>query len=240
MVSWGILVGRFCTRIVCFLAGGLESSRNAGVTSLLTKGDTLRIVRMSPLLVEGDIRAPEVWLRVDTHDRRASPIDVPEPLPRVGDALAVAVGCYAGARGDETPRRFTRGDQLVEILAVVAQWRTPDHRYFRVATGIGKLHQSDAQDGGSKAVAISTNTSSACTIPATDTKRKTMLNSTIERRLTSLIVLLPTLLLGLGIQRAEAQDNERFPYETLRSPAMGLRGSWPRANRSPRTPDSTS
>ncbi len=48
--------------------------------------------------------------------------------------VAVAVGCYAGARGDETPRRFTRGDQLVEILAVVAQWRGPDHRYFRVRT----------------------------------------------------------------------------------------------------------
>ncbi len=51
-----------------------------------------------------------------------------------------------------------------------------------------------------------------------------MLNSTIERRLTALVVLLPTLLLGPGMQRAAAQDNERFPYETLRSPAMGLRG----------------
>ena len=53
---------------------------------------------------------------------------------RVSDALAVAVHCYAGAQGDETPRRFTRGDQLVEILAVVAQWRTPEHRYFKVRT----------------------------------------------------------------------------------------------------------
>ncbi len=32
------------------------------------------------------------------------------------------------------PRRFTRGDQLVEILAVVDQWRTPAHRYFTVRT----------------------------------------------------------------------------------------------------------
>ena len=47
---------------------------------------------------------------------------------------AIAVDCYAGHRGDETPRRFTRGDQLVEIIAVVAQWRTPDHRYFKVRT----------------------------------------------------------------------------------------------------------
>ena len=51
---------------------------------------------------------------------------------RVSDAIAVAVDC--SAEGDETPRRFTRGDQLIEILAVVAQWRTPDHRYFRVRT----------------------------------------------------------------------------------------------------------
>ena len=33
----------------------------------------------------------------------------------VSDDLAVAVDCYAGSRGEETPRRFTLGDQLVEI-----------------------------------------------------------------------------------------------------------------------------
>ena len=32
---------------------------------------------------------------------------------------AVDVDCHAGYHGDETPRRVTRGDQLVEILAVV-------------------------------------------------------------------------------------------------------------------------
>ncbi len=48
--------------------------------------------------------------------------------------LTIAVDCYAGSQGDETPRRFTRGDQLVEILAVVERWRTPDHRYFKVKT----------------------------------------------------------------------------------------------------------
>ena len=55
-----------------------------------------------------------------------------------------------------------------------------------------------------------------------------MLNSTVERRLAALIVLFPTLLLGLGTQPAEAQiagvSNDGFQYETLRSPAMGLRG----------------
>ncbi|MCZ6856401.1 MAG: hypothetical protein O7F70_00225, partial [Gemmatimonadetes bacterium] len=54
--------------------------------------------------------------------------------PMRPNVLAVAVDSYAGAQGDETPRRFTRGDQLVEIRAVVAQWRTPDHRYCRVRT----------------------------------------------------------------------------------------------------------
>ena len=64
--------------------------------------------------------------------------------------VAVAVDCYAGARGDETPRRFTREGQLVEILAVVAQWRTPDHRYFRVRTTATETYtlRQDVTSGG--------------------------------------------------------------------------------------------
>ncbi len=63
VVSWGILAGRIFTRIVHLVGGG-------------------RKCVMSPLLMEGDIRAPEVWLRVDTNDRRVSPARMPEPLPR--------------------------------------------------------------------------------------------------------------------------------------------------------------
>ncbi len=37
---------------------------------------------VSHFLMEGDIRAPEVWVRVDSHGRRAAPIGVPDPLPR--------------------------------------------------------------------------------------------------------------------------------------------------------------
>ena len=55
-----------------------------------------------------------------------------------------------------------------------------------------------------------------------------MLNSTARPRLQALFVLLPTLFLGLSAQRARAQiagvANDGFQYETLRSPAMGLRG----------------
>ena len=52
------------------------------------------------------------------------------------DALAtrVEVDCYAGYQGEETPRSFTVGKQVVEVLAVLDRWRTPEHRYFRVNT----------------------------------------------------------------------------------------------------------
>ncbi len=53
---------------------------------------------------------------------------------------APAVDCYAGYQGEETPRRFTLGDQLVEILAVLDQWRTPDHRYFKVTGSTRKTY----------------------------------------------------------------------------------------------------
>ena len=52
---------------------------------------------------------------------------------------AIAVDCYAGAQGAETPRRFTLRGQLVEILAIVERWRTPDHRYFRVRTAADEI-----------------------------------------------------------------------------------------------------
>ena len=57
----------------------------------------------------------------------------------VNDTLAVAVECYAGSRGEETPRRFRFGDRLVEIDTVVERWKTPDHRYFKVSTAAGEI-----------------------------------------------------------------------------------------------------
>ena len=67
----------------------------------------------------------------------------------MSDALVLAVDCYAGARGEETPRRFTLENQLVEIRTVVDQWRTPDHRYFRVRTVAGESYtlRQDVRSG---------------------------------------------------------------------------------------------
>lgn len=48
------------------------------------------------------------------------------------DLLSLHVECYAGYRGEETPRRFTIGTRSIEVVEVVDQWLAPDHRYFKV------------------------------------------------------------------------------------------------------------
>ena len=58
----------------------------------------------------------------------------------MSDALAVAVDCYADSRGEETPRRFTFENRLIEIRTVVGRWQTPDHRYFNVSTAAGERY----------------------------------------------------------------------------------------------------
>ncbi len=59
---------------------------------------------------------------------------------KVGNPHVVAVDYYEGYRPDETPRRFTFENQLVEIRTVVNQWRTPDHRYFKVRTAASESY----------------------------------------------------------------------------------------------------
>ena len=48
------------------------------------------------------------------------------------DSLSLQVECYAGYRGEETPRRFSIGTRNIEVLDVIDQWLEPDHRYFKV------------------------------------------------------------------------------------------------------------
>jgi hypothetical protein len=42
------------------------------------------------------------------------------------------VECYAGHRGEQTPRRFFLGDRPVDVAEVMDQWLAPDHRYFKL------------------------------------------------------------------------------------------------------------
>jgi hypothetical protein len=46
--------------------------------------------------------------------------------------LTVTVECYAGHRGDESPRRFIMGKRTVEISEILDRWLDPAYRYFKV------------------------------------------------------------------------------------------------------------
>jgi hypothetical protein len=59
----------------------------------------------------------------------------------MGDViLTIRVECYAGQRGDETPRRFWMGERAVEVAEVVDRWLAPDHRYFKVRGDDGDIY----------------------------------------------------------------------------------------------------
>jgi hypothetical protein len=46
--------------------------------------------------------------------------------------LEIEVTCYAGHRGEETPRSFRLAGATVEVVEVLDRWLAPDHRYFKV------------------------------------------------------------------------------------------------------------
>ena len=46
--------------------------------------------------------------------------------------LILKVDCYAGYRGEETPRRIWLGERKVDVVRVIDRWLAPDHRYFKV------------------------------------------------------------------------------------------------------------
>ena len=46
--------------------------------------------------------------------------------------LAINVECYAGYRGEETPRTIVLGERRVAIVELLDQWLAPDHRYFKI------------------------------------------------------------------------------------------------------------
>ena len=56
------------------------------------------------------------------------------------DILPVRVECYAGYRGEETPRCFHIGDRRVEVTEVLDRWLAPEHRYFKVCGDDGNVY----------------------------------------------------------------------------------------------------
>ena len=46
--------------------------------------------------------------------------------------LRIAIECYAGYKGEQTPRTLMLGDRRIDVAEVLDQWLAPDHRYFKV------------------------------------------------------------------------------------------------------------
>ncbi|MFU8856232.1 MAG: hypothetical protein ACNA8S_04405 [Deferrisomatales bacterium] len=63
--------------------------------------------------------------------------------------MELRVECYAGHRGEETPRRFFLGRRPVEIDLVLDRWLAPSHRYFKVRgdDGAAYLLRHDCEAG---------------------------------------------------------------------------------------------
>jgi hypothetical protein len=59
------------------------------------------------------------------------------------------VDCYAGYRGEESPRRLEIDGRRVEVVEVIDRWFGTDHRYFKVRGDDGSvylLRYDDAAD----------------------------------------------------------------------------------------------
>ncbi len=54
--------------------------------------------------------------------------------------MNATVDCYAGYRGEETPRRLELDGRRVEVVEVIDRWLDPDHRCFRVRGDDGTVY----------------------------------------------------------------------------------------------------
>jgi len=54
--------------------------------------------------------------------------------------VELKVECYAGYRGEETPRRLELGERRVEVVEVIDRWYGPDHRYFKLRGDDGAIY----------------------------------------------------------------------------------------------------
>jgi hypothetical protein len=54
--------------------------------------------------------------------------------------MIVRVECYAGHRGEETPRRIWFDGRAVEFIELLDAWLAPDHRYFKMRGADGATY----------------------------------------------------------------------------------------------------
>jgi hypothetical protein len=62
----------------------------------------------------------------------------------------IGVDCYAGYRGEESPRLLHIGKREVEVVEVLDRWLAPDHRYFKLRGDDGGIYiiRCDPYRGG--------------------------------------------------------------------------------------------
>lgn len=58
----------------------------------------------------------------------------------MGQPFALRVECYAGYRGEQTPRRIVLDGRTVDVVDVLDAWLAPDHRYFKLRGGDGATY----------------------------------------------------------------------------------------------------
>ena len=96
------------------------------------------------------------WLRcLGAPIRRRRERDTPG-VPRFYDEwmaerrlLSVNVECYAGHRGEQTPRGLILGDRRIAVVEVLDAWLAPEYRYFKLkgADGDTYLVRHDERTG---------------------------------------------------------------------------------------------
>ena len=58
----------------------------------------------------------------------------------MADPLLIKVECYAGYRGEETPRCIWLGERKIAVTKLIDQWLAPDHRYFKILGDDGAIY----------------------------------------------------------------------------------------------------
>ncbi|MGF1608111.1 MAG: hypothetical protein ACFCUQ_01855 [Kiloniellales bacterium] len=54
--------------------------------------------------------------------------------------MQLEVECYAGHRGEETPRSLSIDGKRIEVTEVLDRWLAPDHRYFKLLCAGGATY----------------------------------------------------------------------------------------------------
>jgi hypothetical protein len=66
--------------------------------------------------------------------------NLPESPAVPTNPFVVTVECYAGHRGEETPRALVIGSRRVAVVEVLDRWLAPEHRYFKVRGDDGDVY----------------------------------------------------------------------------------------------------